>query len=115
MASAADQLAANVNLGVFAKATELKKRLLFLAGALIIYRVGSFITLPGIDPIAMADVIHTQSQGVLGLFDVFAGGALSRMSIFALTIMPYISAAIIIQLLSAVNPALEQMRKEGKL
>ena len=113
MASAADQLAANVNLGVFAKATELKKRLLFVAGALIIYRIGSFITLPGIDPIAMADVIKSQSQGVLGLFDVFAGGALSRMSIFALTIMPYISAAIIIQLLAAVNPALEQMRKEG--
>src|SRR3954468_23435895 len=98
MASAADSLAANVNLGVFSKATELKRRIWFVLGALIIYRVGTFITLPGIDPVAMADVIKTQSKGVLGLFDMFAGGALSRMSIFALNIMPYISAAIIIQL-----------------
>ena len=113
MASAADQLAANVNLGVFSKATELKRRIWFVMGALIIYRMGTFITLPMIDPIAMADMIKQQSKGVLGLFDVFAGGALSRMSIFALNIMPYISAAIIIQLLAAVNPALEQMRKEG--
>ena len=113
MASAADQLAANVNLGVFSKATELKRRLWFVMGALIIYRMGTFITLPMIDPVAMADLIKQQSKGVLGLFDVFAGGALSRMSIFALNIMPYISAAIIIQLLAAVNPALEQMRKEG--
>ena len=113
MASAADQLAANVNLGVFSKATELKKRIWFVMGALIIYRMGTFITLPMIDPVAMADMIRQQSKGVLGLFDVFAGGALSRMSIFALNIMPYISAAIIIQLLAAVNPALEQMRKEG--
>ena len=113
MASAADQLAANVNLGVFSKATELKRRLWFVMGALIIYRMGTFITLPMIDPVAMADMIQQQSKGVLGLFDVFAGGALSRMSIFALNIMPYISAAIIIQLLAAVNPALEQMRKEG--
>ncbi|MBX7200825.1 MAG: preprotein translocase subunit SecY [Rhodospirillaceae bacterium] len=113
MASAADQLAANVNLGVFSKATELKRRLWFVMGALIIYRMGTFITLPMIDPVAMADMIRQQSKGVLGLFDVFAGGALSRMSIFALNIMPYISAAIIIQLLAAVNPALEQMRKEG--
>src|SRR5690348_851302 len=113
MASAADQLAANVNLGVFAKATELKKRLLFVMGALIVYRMGTFITIPGIDPVAMAQLIQQQSRGVLGLFDVFSGGALSRMSIFALNIMPYISAAIIIQLLASVNPALEQMRKEG--
>ncbi len=105
MASAADNLAANVNLGVFSKATELKRRLWF--------GMGTFITLPMIDPIAMADMVKQQSKGVLGLFDMFAGGALSRMSIFALNIMPYISAAIIIQLLAAVNPALEQMRKEG--
>ncbi len=113
MASAADQLAANVNFGVFAKATELKRRIWFSLGALIIFRAGTFITLPGIDPIAMADVIESQSRGVLGLFDTFAGGALSRMSIFALNIMPYISAAIIMQLLAAVNPALEQLKKEG--
>jgi preprotein translocase subunit SecY len=113
MASAADQLAANINFGVFAKATELKRRLWYVMGALIIYRMGTFITLPGIDPVAMAEVIQAQSQGVLGLFDVFAGGALSRMSIFALNIMPYISAAIIIQLFSAISPSLEQMKKEG--
>ncbi len=113
MASTADQLAANLNLGVFSKATELKRRIWFALGALIIYRMGTFITLPGIDPVAMADVIAAQSRGVLGLFDVFAGGALSRMSIFALNIMPYISAAIIIQLFSSVSPALEQIKKEG--
>ena len=113
MASAADQLAANVNFGVFAKATELKRRIWFTLGALIIFRTGSFITLPGIDPVAMADIMDAQSGGVLGIFDVFAGGALSRMSIFALSIMPYISASIILQLLAAVNPALEQIKKEG--
>ena len=113
MASAADQLSANINLGVFSKATELKRRIWFVMVALIIYRMGTFITLPMIDPVAMSDMIKQQSKGVLGLFDVFSGGALSRMSIFALNIMPYISAAIIIQLLAAVNPALEQMKKEG--
>jgi len=113
MASAAEQLAANINLSVFSKATELKRRIWFAMGALIIYRMGTFITLPGIDPTVMAEIVKTQSRGVLGLFDVFAGGALSRMSIFALNIMPYISASIIIQLLSAVNPQMDQMRKEG--
>jgi preprotein translocase subunit SecY len=113
MASAADQLAANINLGVFSKATELKRRIWFALGALIVYRLGTFITLPGIDPIAMQDVMRAQSGGVLGLFDVFAGGALSRMSIFALNIMPYISAAIIIQLLASVSPTLENLKKEG--
>ncbi len=113
MASAADNIAANINLGVFSKAEELKKRLWFVMGALIVYRMGTFITLPGIDPLVMADIIKTQSRGVLGLFDVFAGGALSRMSIFALNIMPYISASIIIQLMSSVSPQMEQMKKEG--
>lgn len=113
MASAADQLASNVNLGVFAKATDLKRRIWFTLGALIVYRTGTFITLPGIDPQVMSDIMQQQSGGVLGMFDVFAGGALSRMSIFALNIMPYISAAIIMQLMAAVNPTLEQMKKEG--
>ena len=113
MASAADNIAANINFGVFSKAEELKKRLWFVMGALIVYRMGTFITLPGIDPLVMADIIKTQSRGVLGLFDVFAGGALSRMSIFALNIMPYISASIIIQLMSSVSPQMEQMKKEG--
>ncbi|MDX2145595.1 MAG: preprotein translocase subunit SecY [Rhodospirillaceae bacterium] len=113
MASAADQIAANINFGVFSKAEELKKRIWFVLGALIVYRAGTFITLPGIDPVVMAEIIQTQSQGVLGLFDVFAGGALSRMSIFALNIMPYISASIIVQLMSSVSPQLEAMKKEG--
>jgi len=113
MASIAEQMAANVNLGVFAKATDLKRRIWFTLGALIVYRTGTFITLPGIDPQVMADIMQQQSQGVLGMFDVFAGGALSRMSIFALNIMPYISAAIIMQLMAAVNPTVEQMKKDG--
>ncbi len=113
MASAADQMAANVNLGVFAKATDLKRRIWFTLFALIVYRLGTFITLPGIDPQVMADIMEQQSSGVLGMFDVFAGGALSRMSIFALNIMPYISASIIMQLMGAVNPTLEQLKKEG--
>jgi preprotein translocase subunit SecY len=113
MASAADNIAANIDFGAFSKADELKKRIWFVLGALIVYRAGTFITLPGIDPIVMAEIIKTQSQGVLGLFDVFAGGALSRMSIFALNIMPYISASIIIQLMSSVSPQLEAMKKEG--
>jgi len=113
MASVAEQLASNVNFGVFAKATELKKRIWFTLFALVVYRAGTFITLPGIDPQVMADIMQSQSGGVLGMFDVFAGGALSRMSIFALNIMPYISAAIIMQIMGAVNPALEQLKKEG--
>ena len=113
MATAADQIAANVNFGAFSKATELKRRIWFTLGCLIVYRLGTFITIPGIDAQVMADVIQQQSGGVLGMFDMFAGGALSRMSIFALNIMPYISAAIIMQLLTAVNPTLEAMKKEG--
>lgn len=113
MASAADNIASNINFGVFSKAEELKRRIWFVLGALIVYRAGTFITLPGIDPLVMADIIKTQSRGVLGLFDVFAGGALSRMSIFALNIMPYISASIIIQLMSSVSPQMEQMKKDG--
>jgi preprotein translocase subunit SecY len=113
MASAADNIAANINFGVFSKADELKKRIWFVLGALIVYRAGTFITLPGIDPVVMAEIIKTQSQGVLGLFDVFAGGALSRMSIFALNIMPYISASIIIQLMGSVSPQMEALKKEG--
>jgi len=113
MATAADQIGANVNLGALGKATELKRRVLFVLGALIIYRIGTFIPLPGIDSLVMKEIIASQAGGVLGLFDVFAGGALSRMSIFALNIMPYISAAIIIQLMSSVSPALENMKKEG--
>jgi preprotein translocase subunit SecY len=114
MASAAEQLAANMNFGAFAKATELKKRLWFTLGALVIYRLGTYIPVPGIDPVILDQIFQQQSQGMLGMFDMFAGGSLGRMTIFALSIMPYISAAIIMQLLTAVSPTLEQLKKEGE-
>lgn len=114
MASAAEQLVANLNFGAFAKATELKKRIWFTLGALIVYRLGAYIPLPGIDPHVLADVMRTNQGGILGMFDMIAGGALSRMTIFALNIMPYISASIIMQLMTTVSPALESMKKEGE-
>ncbi|MHA1113988.1 MAG: preprotein translocase subunit SecY, partial [Alphaproteobacteria bacterium] len=114
MASAAEQLAANINFGAFKKATELKKRLWFTLGALIIYRLGTYIPIPGVDPVVLKDIFSQQAGGILGMFDMFAGGALGRMTIFALNIMPYISASIIIQLMTAVSPHLEQLKKEGE-
>lgn len=114
MASAAEQLAANLNFGAFAKAEELKKRIWFTLGALIIYRLGTYIPLPGINLEALQQAFQQQSQGILGLFNMFAGGAVGRMAIFALGIMPYISASIIVQLLTSVIPSLEQLKKEGE-
>ncbi|MDF2097265.1 preprotein translocase subunit SecY [Aquibaculum arenosum] len=114
MASAAEQLAANVNFGAFSKATELKKRIWFTLGALIIYRLGSYIPVPGVDPMILDQIFEQHSGGVLGVFDMFAGGALGRMTIFALSIMPYISASIIMQLMTAVSPTLSQLKKEGE-
>jgi len=114
MASAAEQLAANINFSAFAKAPELKKRLWFTLGALIIYRLGTYIPIPGVDPQILEEIFSQQAGGMLGVFDMFAGGALSRMTIFALNIMPYISAAIIMQLLTAVSPTLEALKKEGE-
>jgi preprotein translocase subunit SecY len=114
MASAAEQLAANVNWGAFSKAEELKKRIWFTLGALIIYRLGTYIPLPGIDPAAFEANFTGNKQGVLELFNMFAGGAVQRMAIFALNIMPYISASIIIQLLTSVFPTLEALKKEGE-
>jgi preprotein translocase subunit SecY len=114
MASAAEQLAANMNFGAFAKATELKNRIWFTLGALIVYRLGTFIPLPGIDAAVLADIFRQNQGGILGMFDMFAGGALGRMSIFALNIMPYISASIIMQLMSAVSPRMEALKKEGE-
>ena len=114
MASAAERLAANVNLGVFAKATELKKRIWFTLGCLVVYRLGTYIPIPGIDSAILAEIFRTQAGGLLGMFDMFAGGALGRMTIFALNIMPYISAAIIMQLMTAVSPKMEQLKKEGE-
>ena len=114
MASAAEQFAANINFGAFAKATELKRRIWFTLGALIIYRLGTYIPVPGIDAEILGEVFRQNQGGILGMFDMFAGGALGRMTIFALNIMPYISASIIMQLMTTVSPHLEQLKKEGE-
>lgn len=114
MASAAEQLASNINFSAFAKADELKKRLLFTLGALLVYRFGTYLPLPGIDPIALAQAFDQAQSGILGLFNMFSGGAVGRMAIFALGIMPYISASIIIQLMTTVVPTLEQLKKDGE-
>jgi len=114
MASAAEQLAANLNFAAFAKATELKKRIWFTLGVLIVYRLGTYVPLPGIDPLALAQVFQQQQSGLLGVFDMFAGGAVGRMAIFALAIMPYISSSIIMQLMTTVSPHLAQLKKEGE-
>jgi preprotein translocase subunit SecY len=115
MASAAEQLAANINFSAFAKATELKNRIWFTLGALVIYRLGTYIPLPGINPQIFQEVFSRNSGGILGMVDMFSGGALGRMTIFALNIMPYISASIIVQLLTAVSPQLEALKKEGEV
>ncbi len=114
MVSAAEQLASNLNLSAFAKAEDLKKRLWFTLGALVIYRLGTFIPLPGINPLAYAETFKNQAAGILGMFNMFSGGALERLAIFALNIMPYISASIIMQLMSSINPKLEALKKEGE-
>ena len=114
MASTAEQFVSSLNFGAFAKATELKKRLWFTLGALIIYRLGTFIPIPGIDPVVVSDIFEQNAGGILGVFDAFAGGALSRMSIFALNVIPYISAAIIMQLMTAISPRMEALKKEGE-
>jgi preprotein translocase subunit SecY len=114
MVSAAEQLAANLNFSAFAKADELKKRIWFTVGALIVYRLGTYIPLPGIDPSAWEQIFKTQSGGILGMFNMFSGGGIHRMAIFALTIMPYISASIILQLMTTVSPSLEALKKEGE-
>jgi preprotein translocase subunit SecY len=114
MASAAEQLAANMNLGVLSKATELKKRIWFTLGALLVYRLGTYIPVPGVDATVMGEMLAQHGGGILGMFDMFSGGALGRMTVFALNIMPYISASIIIQLMSAAVPSLESLKKEGE-
>lgn len=113
MASPAEQLAANLDFGAFAKAKELKNRIIFTLLALMVYRLGTYIPLPGIDPLVFEGIFAQQSSGVLGMFNVFAGGAVERMAIFALNIIPYISASIIMQLMTAIVPSLEQMKKDG--
>src|SRR5262249_57150780 len=101
MASAAEQLAANINFSAFAKATELKNRIWFTLGALVIYRLGTYIPIPGIDPAILQDIFQHNARGHLGMFDTFSGGALGRMTTFPLHLIPYIPASIIIQLPTA--------------
>jgi len=114
MASAAEQLAANINFKAFAKAEDLKKRIWFTIGVLIVYRLGTYIPLPGINPAVMAEFAKSHGGGIFGMVDMFSGGALSRMSIMALNIMPYISASIIVQLMTAIAPQFEALKKEGE-
>jgi preprotein translocase subunit SecY len=114
MASAAEQLAASINFSAIGKSEELKKRIWFTLAALVIYRLGTYIPLPGIDAAAFEQSFTGRQQGVLELFNMFSGGAVQRMAIFALNIMPYISASIIIQLLTSVVPSLEALKKEGE-
>ncbi|WP_296763830.1 preprotein translocase subunit SecY [Sediminimonas sp.] len=114
MASAAEQMAANTSWGALAKATDLRNRILFTLGLLIVYRLGTFIPVPGIEGEALRDFMEGAAAGLGGILSMFTGGALGRMGIFALGIMPYISASIIIQLLASMVPRLEQIKKEGE-
>ncbi|WP_395648097.1 preprotein translocase subunit SecY [Terricaulis sp.] len=114
MASAAEQLAANLNFAAFAKATDLQKRIWFTIIALVVYRIGTFIPIPGVDPAAFAQAFQQQAGGILGMFNTFSGGAVERMAVFALNVMPYISASIIVQLMATSVPSLERLKKEGE-
>src|SRR5260221_13763508 len=113
MASAAEQLAANLNVEAFSKATELHKRLLFTLVAMVIYRIGCYIPIPGINIAAFSQAFEGQAKGILGMFNMFSGGAVRNMAVFALNVMPYISASIIVQLLGTIYPPWEKLRKEG--
>lgn len=114
MASAAEQMASNMSWGAFGKAKDLQNRILFTLGVLIVYRLGTFIPLPGIDTAQLAIFIERTQSGILGMFSMFTGGAVSRMAIFTLGIMPYISASIIMQLATSMVPSLEALKKEGE-
>ena len=114
MASAAEQIASSFSLGSLSKATELRKRIWFTVAALVVYRIGTYIPVPGVDASVMAEMMHRNGGGFLGMFDMFSGGALGRMTVFALAIMPYISASIIIQLMTTALPSLETLKKEGE-
>jgi preprotein translocase subunit SecY len=115
MASAAEQLAANINFAAFAKATDLQKRIWFTIIALVVYRIGTFIPIPGIDPARFAEAFQSQAGGILGMMNTLGGGAIERMAIFALNVMPYISASIIVQLMATSIPSLERLKKEGEV
>jgi preprotein translocase subunit SecY len=114
MASAAEQMAANLSWGTLGKATELRQRIFFTIGLLIVYRLGTYIPVPGIDGTALKGFVEDMSGGIGGILNMFTGGAISRMGIFALGIMPYISASIIVQLLTSMLPQLESLKKEGE-
>src|SRR5690348_10030756 len=114
MASAAEHLASSITFANFQKATELKKRLWFTVGALILFRLLSFVPVPGIDPAAMAALYQTQSGGILDVFNTFSGGALERFSIVALGVMPYITASIVVQLGGTLYEPWKQLKKEGE-
>jgi preprotein translocase subunit SecY len=114
MASAAEQLAKNLNFSTFAKAKVLQQRIWFTLGALLVYRLGTYIPVPGIDPAAYAQTFKQASTGIFGMFDMFAGGAVHRMAIFALNLIPYITASIVVQVITTASPRLEALRKEGE-
>jgi preprotein translocase subunit SecY len=114
MASAAEQLAANFSLGTLSKATELKQRIWFTLGALLIYRLGTYIPVPGVDASVLGELLNSRGGGILGMFNMMGGGALGRMTVFALNVMPYITASIIIQLMASAVPSLEALKKEGE-
>jgi preprotein translocase subunit SecY len=113
MASAAEQLARNLSFSTFSKAKALQQRIWFTLGALLVYRLGTFIPVPGIDPDAFRATFEQSQQGIIGMFNMFAGGAVERMAIFALNLIPYITASIVVQVLSTASPRLEALRKEG--
>jgi preprotein translocase subunit SecY len=114
MASAAEQLARNLSFSTFSKAKVLQQRILFTLGALLVYRIGTYIPIPGIEPDAYAQTFQQASNGIAGLFNMFAGGAVERMAIFALNLIPYITASIVIQVLTTASPRLEALKKEGE-
>ncbi|MFN3425418.1 MULTISPECIES: preprotein translocase subunit SecY [Novosphingobium] len=114
MASRADNIASNLNLANFSKATELKKRIWFTIGALIVFRFLSFVPLPGVNPLIMETLYDQTRGGVLDIFNAFSGGSLERMSLIALGVMPYITASIVVQLAASLHPALAAMKKEGE-
>ena len=114
MATAAEQMARNMNFGTFAKAKDLQARILFTLFILVLYRLGTFIPVPGVDPNQFAQFFQQQQGGMLGSLNMFAGGAVERMSVFALNVMPYITASIIVQMMTSAVPSLEKLKKEGE-
>ena len=98
--------------GVLGQATELRQRIIFTLVALIVYRLGTYIPVPGINAVALSEIVNNANNGVLGMFNMFSGGALGRMTIFALTILPYISASIIMQLITSISPQMSQLKKK---